>query len=141
MVKMNAISLLLPFAAELIKKLFPDPAAQAEANLKLLQLAQTGELAALAAETTLAQGQNEVNKVEAASSRLFVAGWRPFVGWICAAALGFQYIGRPMLAMVASMAGVPVEMPAIEAGELLPLLLGMLGLGGLRTVEKVKGVA
>ena len=138
---MNALAMLLPFASELIKKLFPDPAMQADANLKLLQLAQTGELAALAAETTLAQGQNEVNKVEAASSRLFVAGWRPFVGWICAAALGFQYIGRPLLAMGASMAGVPVDMPAIEAGELLPLLLGMLGLGGLRTVEKVKGVA
>ena len=138
---MNALAMLLPFASELIKKLFPDPAMQADANLKLLQLAQTGELAALAAETTLAQGQNEVNKVEAASSRLFVAGWRPFVGWICAAALGFQYIGRPLIAMAVSMAGVPVDMPAIEAGELLPLLLGMLGLGGLRTVEKVKGVA
>lgn len=133
--------MLLPFAAELIKKLFPEPGAQAEAQLKLLQLAQTGELAALAAQTDLARAQNEVNKVEAASSRLFVAGWRPFVGWICAGALGVKYIGGPLLVMAGQAVGVTVALPVIDAVELTPILLGMLGLGGLRTIEKVKGVA
>lgn len=138
---MGALALLLPFASELIKKLFPEPGAQAAAQLELMRLAQSGELAALAAETDLARGQNEVNKVEAGSNRLFVAGWRPFVGWICASALAFKYIGGPLLVMVGQVAGFPVVLPVIDSADLTPVLLGMLGLGGLRTLEKVKGVA
>lgn len=132
---------LLALIPGLLDKLLPDRGAADAAKLELLRMAQTGELAALQAETTLAQGQNEVNKIEAGSTRLFVAGWRPFVGWICAAALGFKYIGGPLLVMAGSVAGVAVPLPAIDAGELTPLLLGMLGLGGLRTIEKVKGKA
>lgn len=132
---------LLALIPGLLDKLLPDRGAADAAKLELLRMAQTGELAALQAETTLAQGQNEVNKIEAASTRLFVAGWRPFVGWICAAALGFKYIGGPLLVMAGSVAGVAVPLPAIDAAELTPLLLGMLGLGGLRTIEKVKGKA
>lgn len=132
---------LLALIPGLLDKLLPDRGAADAAKLELLRMVQTGELAALQAETTLAQGQNEVNKIEAGSTRLFVAGWRPFVGWICAAALGFKYIGGPLLVMAGSVAGVAVPLPAIDAAELTPLLLGMLGLGGLRTIEKVKGKA
>lgn len=138
---MGALALLLPFAADLIKKLFPDPQAQAEAQFKLLQLASNGELAQLQSVTDLAKGQLQVNQTEAASTSLFVSGWRPFVGWTCGAAFAFKYIGAPVAVMVCDMAGIALKLPAIETGELLPILLGMLGLGALRTVEKVKGVA
>lgn len=125
----------------LLDKILPDPKAADEAKLKLLEMAQRGELASLSAETELAKGQQATNQIEASSTRLFVAGWRPFVGWICAGAIGFKYIGGPLLAMAGQVAGFPVELPVIDTGELWPLLLGMLGLGGLRTVEKVKGAA
>jgi hypothetical protein len=132
---------LLALLPGLIDKLLPDKGAADAAKLELLRMAQAGELAALDAETKLALGQAETNKIEAASSRLFVAGWRPFVGWICGAALGFKYIAGPALVMACAAAGVPVTLPMLDAGELMPLLLGLLGLGGLRTLEKVKGVA
>lgn len=138
---MNALAMLLPFAADLIKKLFPDPQAQADAQLKLMQLAANGELATLAAATDLAKGQITTNNIEAANSSWFVAGWRPAIGWVCALAFGFKYIGGPVLVMAAKIAEVDVVLPAIDYADLMPIMFGMLGLGALRTVEKVKGVA
>jgi hypothetical protein len=86
--------------------------------------------------------QIEVNKVEAASSSVFVAGWRPFIGWVCGLGFVYQYILRPMLPWALSIAGVD-DVPALPAldGSLMELTLGMLGLGALRTLEKVKSVA
>ncbi len=132
---------LVPFAEKLIEKIWPDPVSQAEAQLKLAQLAQSGELAALAAETDVARGQIGVNAIEAASNRLFVAGWRPFVGWICGLSLGFKFIGGPLLVMAGQLAGQAVTLPDLGTAELMPLLIGMLGLGAMRTTEKIKGVA
>ena len=137
---MGALALLLPFATDLLKKLFPDPQAQADAQLKLMQLAASGELAQLQSVTDLAKGQIDTNKVEAANTSLFVAGWRPAVGWVCALAFAFKFIGGPLLVMMASVAHVAVVLPVIDSTDLMPVLLGMLGLGGLRTVEKIKGV-
>lgn len=138
---MGPLVALLPAITSLLDKILPDPSAAADAKLKLMELAQTGELAQLNAGTQIAVAQAEVNKVEAASNRLFVAGWRPFVGWICACAIGFKYIGGPMLVMVAKYAGHDIELPDVGAEDLMVLLGGMLGLGTLRTVEKVKKVA
>ncbi|MNY20177.1 hypothetical protein D3C86_1536470 [compost metagenome] len=107
----------------------------------MIKLAQQGELAQINAEVSIATAQSDINKVEASSTRLFVSGWRPCVGWICALAVGFKFIGGPVLFMVAQALGHPVDLPVIETSELWPLLLGMLGLGDLRTVEKVKGAA
>ena len=104
-----------------------------------MKLAQQGDQAMLEATVSIAAGQAETNKVEAASTRLFVAGWRPFVGWICGMALAFKFIGGPLLYVVAQSAGHPIHLPEIDTGELWVLLAGMLGLSGLRTVEKVKG--
>jgi hypothetical protein len=132
---------LIPILGNLLEKLLPDAKAADEAKLRLMEMVQRGELAALAAETDLAKGQVAVNQVEAASERLFVSGWRPAVGWICAAAFGFKYIGGPLLVMIGQVGGFPVTLPQIDAGDLTPILLGMLGLGGLRTLEKVKGAA
>lgn len=138
---LDPITAALDIGGKLIDKLWPDPAQRDAAKLRLLELQQSGELAQLTADTQLASGQIEVNKVEAASNRLFVAGWRPAVGWICALALGFKYIGGPLLVMIAAYFKVQMELPDIDAGELLPILLGMLGLGAMRTAEKIKKVA
>lgn len=134
-------SLLLELLPKVFDKIFPNQQAADEAKLKLLQMAQTGELAQLTANTELAKGQLEVNKVEGASSSLFVAGWRPAIGWICGFTIGFKYIAAPLLVMTASTIGHPITLPIIDSSELWPVLMGMLGLGGMRTVEKLKGAA
>src|SRR5690348_13208365 len=126
---------LIPVVGKVLDRIIPDKGAAAEAKLKLLELQQSGELARLASETELAKGQLEINKVEAASSSLFVSGWRPGVGWICALALAYQFFIRPALITF----GKPA--PDLAMGDLLTILLGLLGLGGLRTAEKIKGVA
>jgi hypothetical protein len=132
---------LIPLLGNILDKLFPDPKAAADAKLEVMRLAQTGELAQLDADVKLAVGQMEVNKVEASNSSLFVSGWRPAVGWCCAAAFGFKFIGGPLLVIVMQLAGHPITLPEFDYTEMSTILLGMLGLGGLRTVEKVKGAA
>lgn len=130
---------ILNIGTKLIDKLIPDPAAKAQAQLELVRLQQTGELAALASDTQLAQGQIDTNKIEAASSDLFVSGWRPFIGWVCGGIFVANYIGVPLLAWVSGIYGWPTP-PRLDIGEVLPVMLGMLGLGALRTTEKIKGV-
>lgn len=132
---------LIPLIGNLLDKLFPDPKAAEDAKLKVMQMAQTGELAQLDANLKMAQGQMEINKVEAANPSIFVSGWRPFVGWICGAAFAFKFIGGPMLVLVAGYFGHTVTLPQMDYSEMSTILLGMLGIGALRTVEKVKGVA
>lgn len=132
---------LLPIIGGLLDKIFPDQKAADEAKLKIMQMAQNGELAQLDADLKMAQGQMEINKVEAASTSIFVAGWRPFVGWICGFAFGFKFIGGPLLVLVASFFDHTVTLPQMDYSEMSTILLGMLGIGALRTVEKVKKVA
>jgi len=138
---MGALLSLIPVFSQLLDKILPDKGAADAAKLEMIKLAQQGDLAQINADVAIATAQSETNKIEAASTRLFVSGWRPFVGWICGLAVGFKFIGGPALFMIAQALGHPVELPVIETSELWPLLLGMLGLGGLRTVEKIKGAA
>jgi hypothetical protein len=131
---MSGVEALLGLGGEIIKRVWPDPAQQASAQLELLKLQQSGELAKIV-------GQLEINKAEAASTSLFVAGWRPAIGWVCATALAYQYVGRPIGSYVAQIYNVNLgEMPTLDS-TLWELMFGMLGLGGLRTFEKVQGVA
>lgn len=100
------------------------------------------EKAQLAAAVAIVQGQMEVNKAEAASSSTFVAGWRPFIGWVCGSACAWNWIGLPIAkALLPMLAGVSLTVAPADLSEMLPVLMGMLGLGGLRTFEKTKGVA
>lgn len=132
------IQMLIPAITSIIDKLIPDPQAAADAKLKALDMAQKGELAALDADLKLALGQMEVNKAEA-STDLFRGGWRPFCGWICGAGLLYTFLLKPLLPWAVGLFGVAVPMlPAIDSDALMALLFGMLGLGGLRTYEKVK---
>jgi hypothetical protein len=95
----------------------------------------------LAAALALVQGQMDINKAEAASSSAFVARWRPFIGWVCGAGCAWNWIGLPVASFGLSMLGYKVGVYPADLSEMMPLLLGMLGIGGLRTIEKVKGVA
>ena len=84
------------------------------------------------------KAQIEVNKVEAGSTNLFVSGWRPFVGWTCGFALCYHFVLQPLLMCVLSAIGNPMELPGFDMTTLTTVLMGMLGLGGLRSYEKVK---
>jgi len=88
----------------------------------------------------LAKAQIAVNKEEAKSSSLFVSGWRPAVGWVCVSGMAFNFICVPLGNFICGLSGVDVLLPALDLSEMLPVLMGMLGLGGLRTFEKLKGV-
>ena len=85
--------------------------------------------------------QVEVNKVEAASKSMFVAGWRPFVGWTCGVALLYHFLLLPLLHFILRATGNEVELPEFDFSHLSTILMGMLGLGGLRTYEKLRGVS
>lgn len=131
---------LIPVLGNLLDRILPDPKASAEAKLEVMRMAQAGELAQLDADLKLATGQMEINKVEAASQSLFVAGWRPAIGWVCGAAFAFKFILGPAAVVAMAMSGHPITLPVFDFTEMSTILLAMLGLGGLRTVEKVKGV-
>ena len=89
----------------------------------------------------LAKGQIEVNKNEANHKSIFVAGWRPFIGWTCGLALLYHYLIQPIAVFAVAVYGTTIELPTFDMASLMTVLLGMLGLGGLRTFEKYKGVS
>lgn len=122
-------------------KIIPDANQRAAAVEKLAEMRLNGELQATAAEIGLLQGQVETNKIEAASSRLFVSGWRPFVGWTCGAAFCWSFVVGPIAAFILTACGHPVPTPTLAMSEITPVLLGMLGLAGMRSYERVQGVA
>lgn len=93
----------------------------------------------LAAAVLIVQGQLGINQTEAASPSVFVAGWRPFIGWVCGMACAWNWIGLPVASAVTLYLGNKLDLRPADISEMWPVLLGMLGLGGLRTVEKVKG--
>lgn len=135
------IQALLPLLGTVLDKVLPDPQAQADAKLKVLEMAQKGELAVLDADLNLALGQIEVNKVEAGTD-VFRGGWRPATGWTCVGGLAYNFILQPLLPWTLRAFGVEVpDMPTIDNDTLMLLLTGMLGLGGLRTFERIKGKA
>lgn len=136
---------LLEAGKKLIDHFFPDPQQAADAKMKLLEMQQKGELALLAAETDLAKLQIQVNVEEAKSTNWFVAGWRPCVGWVCAAAFAYAYILLPFLQffVYAFGTGEMVKqfalLPTLDLAAMLPVLFGMLGLSHHRTDEKKTG--
>ena len=101
------------------------------------------EIATLAERQSheIAKAQIEVNEREADHQSLFVSGWRPAVGWVCCIGLACNYLFIPMANFVLVLSDSSVTVPALDLSEMMPVLLGMLGLGSLRTWEKTKGVA
>jgi hypothetical protein len=137
-----AWQMLLGPILNIIEKVIPDPQAKAEAQLKVLQMQQAGEFKQIEADVQIALGQAEINKVEAASDNIFKSGWRPAVGWVCVAAFAAKYIGGPALFILAQFVPdmKPIVLPPIDMTEMLPILIGMLGLSGMRSWDKKNGV-
>jgi len=130
---LDPLTAILGIGSQLIDRLWTDPTKAAEAKLELFKMQQSGELQQIA-------GQLEINKVEASNPSVFVSGWRPFVGWVCGVGLVYSFIGQPLLAWYSTVYQFAIP-PALDVSTLLTVLGGMLGLGGLRTVEKINNVA
>lgn len=124
------LAALIPILGPLLDRLIPDPAERERA---------ISEMAAQANAAALAQAK--VNEVEASSASLFVAGWRPWIGWVCGMGLAWSFIGAPVATWAVAIWHPGTPLPNIPAEHLLELVFAMLGLGGLRTVEKIKGAA
>jgi roadblock/LC7 domain-containing protein len=128
------VTALLPAMGTLIDRLIPDRAAADKAKAEMeLQLVQAANAAAMA--------QIEVNKIEAGHSSVYVAGWRPFIGWVCGAGIAWAFVVAPVASWALLVLGIKTELPAIQFDHLFELVLAMLGIGGLRTFEKLRGVA
>lgn len=123
-----------------IEKIFPDPTKRAAELRKLEKMKQEGRLAEMEAVTKLMLGQIEINKMEAQSKSLFVAGWRPFVGWVGAFAFAYISIIEPLARFVLTAKGYTGEYPVIDTTVTMQVLLGMLGLGIMRSFDKKNGV-
>ena len=124
-----------------IERIWPDPIKRAEELRKLEEMRQKGDLAELNAHVQLMLGQLKVNLEEAKHKSIFVAGWRPAVGWVCVSVLAFNYIGVYLLEFAVGFMESPPEVPVrFDMSELWPLLIGMLGIGTMRSVDKGKGV-
>jgi hypothetical protein len=137
----DPISAALDIGKMAISRIWPDPAQQADAQLKLAKLAQDGNLAGLQAEVQLLVGQMSINKVEAASKSLFVSGWRPFVGWVCGFGIAWNFTLHPLILWIAFLYDVDLKgAPKLDVSDLMTLLLGMLGLAAQRTYEKKHNV-
>lgn len=138
---LEAISLLMGVGEKLIDHFFPSKEAADKAKLELLKLQQSGALEALARESGLLEAQAKINLVEAGSDKTFVAGARPFLMWVCGAAFAYTYVLQPFAVFCyAAATGQTLSLPELNISGMMPVLLGMLGLGGMRSFEKVRKV-
>jgi hypothetical protein len=119
--------------ASLVGKFFPDKSAE-EQNAFALQLAQ------LQQQQAAVTGQTDIDKAEATNQSVFVAGWRPFIGWVCGSAFAWAFVAGPIASYIARLMGSTIVLPTLDLSQLSPVLMGMLGLGAMRTVEKVNGI-
>ena len=132
---LDPISAALDIGGKLIDRLWPDPTQAAAAKLELFKMQQEGDLAVMVAQT-------DINKIEAGSTNLFVSGWRPFVGWCCGAAFLYAAILEPLARFIAKVFFTyGGEFPIIDTTLTMQILLGLLGMAGLRSWDKKNGVA
>jgi hypothetical protein len=132
---LDPITAILNIGNTIIDRILPDKTAAAAAKVQLVQAELAGELQS-------AHDQLVVDQVEAASNSVFVAGWRPFIGWICGSALAWSYIFQPAIVAIAAVAKHPVDpnaLPHLNMTELLGLLATMMGNSVLRTIDKIQG--
>ena len=127
MADLTGLGAVSDLANTVINKIWPDKSA--------------AEQQQLAAAVLIVQGQLDINKVEASSPSVFTSGWRPAIGWVCGAACAWNWVGLPVANMALSLLGNALVLYPADVSEMMPILMGMLGLGTLRTFEKVKGVS
>ncbi len=121
-------------AKDLVNRFFPSKTEEEKANMSLI-------LATMQNQMAMNQGQMDIDKTEAASPSLFVSGWRPMVGWVCGSACAWNWVGLPIAKFGLAIFGKVLAVAPADLTQMLPLLLGLLGMGALRTYEKTQGVA
>ncbi len=130
---------LIPLLSPLLNKVLdfiPDPAAKARAAMEAEKDLREAEAKAMALIAEQNSKQAEINAEEAKSPSLFIAGWRPACGWVCVSAFAWVYVLQPTLVFAFNAAHHPVTLPTIDFSQMSTVLMGMLGLAGLRTYEK-----
>ena len=132
----DPLSALFDLGKTAIEKVWPDPTKRAEELRKLEELRQSGDLAVMKAEVELLMGQISINLKEAEHQSIFVAGWRPFVGWCGGVAFAYSTVIEPIMRFVAKIYGYTGDFPLLDNDLTMQVLLGMLGLGLMRTYEK-----
>ena len=144
----DPISALFDVGKSAIERIWPDPIKRAEEIRKLEELKQTGDLAQLSAHVQIMTGQMGINAKEAEHKSIFVAGWRPFIGWVGGFALGYQFVFYPMLLWLWQLFAVFIHIPegvnpppVLDGAELYTIVLGMLGIGAMRSFDKKNGTA
>ena len=128
------LELLIGPITSLLDKVIPDVT---ERNRLAHEIATMAERHA----QELAKAQIAVNKEEAKSTSIFVSGWRPAVGWVCVTGMAFNFVVVPLGNFACGLYGVDTMLPSLDLSEMMPVLMGMLGLGAMRSFEKTKGVA
>jgi hypothetical protein len=124
----------IEFFRDIVNKIWPDKSEQEKQEI-------ARQMAREAQEQELLRGQQEINKIEAASDNLFNSGWRPFIGWTCGAAFAWHFVGEPFFIFIAALFGKEIKISAaLDLIEIMPMLFGMLGLGYYRTKERIAGV-
>ena len=136
---LDPLTAALDVGKSLIEKIWPDPVKQSEEIRKLQELHQKGDLAVLNAEVQLLLGQINVNAAEANHKSIFVAGWRPFVGWVCGFGLLYASVIEPLMRFIATVNDYTGTFPVLDTTITMQVLLGILGLGVMRTQEKKNG--
>lgn len=124
---LTGIGAVADLANNLVSRFFPDKSEAERAQISLMLATITGQM--------------DTNKIEAANPNVFVSGWRPFVGWVCGAACAWNWIGLPVAKACAALIGHPLVIEPADLSQMFPLLMGLLGMGALRTYEKINGVA
>lgn len=129
------IGAIADLAKDLVGRFFPDKTESEKAQMSLILTTMQNQMA-------MNQGQMDANKAEAANPSVFVSGWRPFIGWVCGLACAWNWLGLPITkaVLLAFHEDVSKFVPA-DLSQMFPLLLGLLGMGALRTYEKTQGVA
>ncbi len=124
-----------------VLRLLPDKVGDKKFEQDMEKVWAEAEVAAEAALAGAIKAQLEINKTEAGHRTIFVAGWRPFVGWICATALALMYLVFPIADWGLQLAGREMALPELSEKDIMGILIPLLGLGAYRTYEKAKGVA
>jgi Protein of unknown function (DUF3154). len=138
----TGIGSIFDFGSKILDKVLPDKEAANKAKLELMLLQQNGEFKELELQTNLALEQIKANAIQAANPSVFVSGARPAIMWVCVAAYAYNYVGMPLLVWLATWYDKAAPaMITLDTTELTTLLFGMLGISGMRTLEKIKGVA
>lgn len=138
----TGIGSVLDFGGKILDKIFPDPAQKAAAQLELYKAQQAGEFKEMDQAFALMQGQQDINKVEAANASVWVSGWRPFIGWCCGLSLCYSALLEPLMRFVAAVCfKYSGSFPVIDTTLTMQILFGILGLGAMRSYDKKNGTS